>query len=78
MTTLYGRKYVDEGEVYAEWIQGYISGFNMINTLSKSIAVDYPGTDLWIRKWCETHPADRLVSAVTSFIRSQIDKQGQE
>ena len=73
------RTYYSKGEVYAEWIQGYISGFNVLsNNRSQQIDVDYPGVDLWIRKWCDTHAAEPLVEAVHSFIRGRVGLRRQE
>jgi hypothetical protein len=78
-----GQEYWSKAGVYANWIEGYISGVNTIIDVdpfrsgagqyqpSKQIGVDYLGTELWIRKWCNTHPAESLYYAVASFIRSR-------
>jgi hypothetical protein len=78
-----GRLFWSENKIYGEWIQGYISGVNMVLASdpfrsgggqydpSKQIAVDYSGTELWLRKWCDAHPAESLLTAVNSFIVSR-------
>jgi hypothetical protein len=62
-----GRIYVSESVAYQSWIEGYISGVNAYEP-TREVRVDYPGIELWIKAWCEAHPADPLVSAVGHFI----------
>ena len=69
-----GHVYMDQSAYYASWIVGYISGANaMIGTIggplyqSKQVYVDLAGTVLWIKNWCEAHPADALAFAVAAF-----------
>src|SRR5215831_12464947 len=54
-----GRKYLSEAAVYAAWIQGYISGVNSYERL-RQIKIDYAGTELWMKNWCNSHLADNL------------------
>jgi hypothetical protein len=65
-----GRRYVSEAAAYQSWIEGYISGVNAYEP-TREIRVDFPGIELWIKTWCESHPADTLVSAVGYFITSR-------
>ncbi len=74
-----GNTWFDKDEVYAEWIQGYITAVNLMQVFfphpTKQIDVDYPGTELWIRDWCEARPANSLLAAVSAFVRSQFGSQ---
>jgi hypothetical protein len=72
-----GNTYYSDSFAYAAWIQGYISGVNAYER-QRPIKVDYAGTELWIKKWCEAHPADTLVSAVGHFIASRWTAPGKE
>jgi hypothetical protein len=65
-----GRVYVSEAYAYQSWIEGYISGVNAYEP-TRETKVDYPGVELWIKTWCESHPADALVDAVGHFLLSR-------
>ena len=74
-TKIDGTEFVDQSTVYREWIEGFISGVNLIHgslrsmhSMPKDITVDYESTELWIANYCQTHPAERLVDAVVAFI----------
>jgi hypothetical protein len=47
-----GRRFSDDGEVFAEWIQGFITAFNAMPEVDEAhqVYVDYAGTSLWIMK----------------------------
>jgi hypothetical protein len=64
--------FFDAGEVYAAWLQGYLTGLNSVQSPgSRQIAVDYAGVRMWISNWCESRPANRLYEAAAAFARSQ-------
>lgn len=66
------RDFFDSAEVYAGWLQGYLSGLNSVQSPgSKQIAVDYAGVQMWITNWCQERPASRLYEAAAAFARSQ-------
>jgi hypothetical protein len=70
-----GATYYGMREVYAEWIQGFVTAANLQSDhRSKQISVDYPGTELWIRKWCDMRPAQTVIDAASAFIRDQKGK----
>jgi hypothetical protein len=65
-----GQKWFSESGLYAEWIQGFITAINVASDDSHQISADYPGVDLWLRNWCQAHPADLLGWAVSDFARA--------
>jgi hypothetical protein len=65
-----GRTYFSAAATYQSWIEGYISGVNAYEP-TREVRVDFPGIELWIRTWCESHPADALVDAVGHFLLSR-------
>lgn len=73
MAAIDGRTYFDEAVRYADWVEGYLTEANDTTrgTQHPQISVDFAGIDLWLRQWCERHPADLFVNAVTSFTRYQ-------
>jgi hypothetical protein len=70
-----GKTFVTENAAYQEWLEGYISGFNMFFAFGEpgqpDIRVDIAGIDAWVRNYCQTHPADSLTTAAWSFIASR-------
>jgi len=68
-----GTEFFDAGEVYAEWIQGYLSALNELNarTKKRQVSVDYPGVERWLRNWCQTHPAESVFAAIGAFASEQ-------
>jgi hypothetical protein len=66
-----GKVWFDDAGLYAQWIQGYISGINQMSKPDPAaqMGVDYPGIDLWLRKWCQAHPTNSLVDAVSALIK---------
>jgi hypothetical protein len=67
-----GRKWHDEGRLYAEWIQGYITAINILAAQNgaKQITVDYPGIELWMRNWCQANPTKLLMEGLMTFVKS--------
>ncbi len=64
-----GGDFFGESALYAEWIQGYISALNGLNSGgSRQIALDWDETDRWIREWCGAHPASKLEEATGTFV----------
>lgn len=58
-----------EGMAYSQWVQGYISALNALNSDSaKQIRVDWPTTDGWLRDFCERHPDTSFEEALGTFI----------
>jgi hypothetical protein len=53
-------KYFGKDGLYHEWIGGFLTATNKGSDASHQITVDYPGVDLWLRNWCQAHPADAL------------------
>lgn len=73
-----GQDFFDAGEVYAGWLQGYITGLNSVQPPgSRQIAVDYTGVRMWIANWCQSRPANRLYEAAAAFARSQWQSLGE-
>jgi hypothetical protein len=67
-----GKMYFDQSNLYAQWVQGFLTGINVTDfSGSKQIEIDYTGVQLWISKWCQENPASSLVEAVSAFARSQ-------
>jgi hypothetical protein len=65
-----GRKFSDESRSYSEWVQGFLSAINALNSAkenSHQLRPDYPGLDLWLRKWCEANPTEPFEMAVWAF-----------
>jgi hypothetical protein len=54
----------------AKWIQGFLTAWNIVSDDSHQITVDYPRVDLWVRNWCQAHPADSMGWAVTAFVQA--------
>jgi hypothetical protein len=74
-TKIDGTEFVDQSTVYREWIEGFISGVNLIHarfrsvqSMPKDINADSVSTELWIANYCQTHPAERLVDAAVAFV----------
>jgi hypothetical protein len=72
-TTIQGHQYVGATEIYAEWVDGFLTAA-LSGQENKQIAADSAGVDLWLRKWCDAHPANNLLDAVVAFVRDQTGK----
>jgi len=61
----------DKSYLFAEWINGFLTLYNIDNSGKAQIDIDFAGIDLWLRQWCEAHPTKRLVDAVAVFADEQ-------
>lgn len=63
--------YYDQSTLYAEWLQGFLSGVNIMADAATpgatQITSDYPAVDLWVRHWCEGNPTANLFKAAAAF-----------
>lgn len=68
-----GKIWYDKRTSYTQWILGYISALNATyyNIPQLQIRVNFSVTDLWIREWCNTHPADMVWAATTAFVKER-------
>jgi hypothetical protein len=76
-TTSLGRRgtsetseYFSEDALYAAWIHGFLEAINKGSDDAHKMTGDYAGVDLWLRNWCQTHPADPLGWAVQAFVQA--------
>ena len=54
------------------WIFGFISGAAIYGDLGDPLGrTDYNGVIYWITTYCQSRPADRLVSAARAFIKER-------
>jgi hypothetical protein len=63
-----GQTWFSENRLYAEWIMGFITAMNAV--YENQIHTDGPGFDLWLRNWCQEHPANSVHWAVAEFVRA--------
>jgi hypothetical protein len=68
-----GKTWIELGASYEQWIVGYISGVN--STRATQIAIDRDGIVLSVRKICEQHPDELLVSGVSRFVFQKTSSQ---
>jgi hypothetical protein len=62
---------VSENKAYQEWLMGFVSGFNYShsNDLEQQVTkIDPAGLDLWMRNWCNQHPAKAVFEGASAFI----------
>jgi hypothetical protein len=63
--------YVTENKVYQEWLLGFVTGFNATHAgdPEKQVTkIDPAGLDLWMRNWCNKHPAQTVTEGAATFI----------
>jgi len=82
MTWTDGRTYWSEAAQYLNWIDGYISGFNVFavhdprrGTIHE-VTIEHPALDAWVRNYCQSHPSSSVAEAVWSLIKSQAGGNG--
>jgi len=82
MTLRDGRTYWSEAAQYLNWIDGYISGFNVFavhdprrGTIHQ-VTIEQPALDAWVRNYCEAHRTSSVAEAVWSLIKSQAGGNG--
>jgi hypothetical protein len=67
-----GREYLTRSAAYREWLLGFVTAFNMSNGQRRNVEVpDVAAITGSARKWCQEHPADRLLSAAWHFVVEQ-------
>ena len=47
---------------------GFVSGFNAMHEEEQQVSVDLAGLDLWMRNWCNKHPAQKVFHGALAFI----------
>jgi hypothetical protein len=67
-----GKRWVELGFSYEQWILGYISATNFEQP--KQIVIDRDGLVLSVRRICEQHPDEVLMSGVSRFVAEQHNK----
>jgi hypothetical protein len=65
-----GQTWFDEHRLYGEWLLGFVSALNTASDDAHQINVDGPGIELWLRNWCQAHPADSVVWAASAFVKA--------
>jgi hypothetical protein len=60
--------FVNEYAQYQEWLMGFVSGFNAMHEEEQQVSVDLAGLDLWMRNWCNKHPAQKVFHGALAFI----------
>ena len=68
------KTYYDKYYAYSEWIQGYLTALSVLTDVHSLDAVDYPGVDLWMRKWCDKHPTQKIYDALNALIAEKESK----
>ena len=70
-----GKSWVELGFAYEQWLLGFVNGSNFARLdASKQIAVDRDGIVLSVKRICEDHPDELLVSAANRFVVAQQHK----
>ena len=74
MLSWQGENYSTPSHRYAQWISGYVSAVNRmrVDLGFSQIAYkgDINGMALWIKNYCDQHPAELIVSGVDNFVRA--------
>jgi hypothetical protein len=70
-----GRDYVDQADVFQQWLSGAISGANLMASLYgvgiKQALVDVASVDLFVRNYCSSHPTSAIVEALWALLRQE-------
>jgi hypothetical protein len=67
-----GTEFYDKAYMQSEWISGYLSAINALHQNPKQIDIDTAAVDLWLRQWCNLHPASTMMQAIDAFIVEQM------
>jgi hypothetical protein len=61
----------DRGFVYETWLSGYLTAFNAYNPGRSDIltGTDFDGAVVWIRNYCQEHPAVVVHMAAVKLIQ---------
>jgi hypothetical protein len=82
MTWTDGRTYWSEAAQYLNWIDGYISGFNVFAVRDPrrgaihQVTIEEAAIDARVRNYCRAHPASIVAEALWSVISSQAGGNG--
>lgn len=68
-----GKQWVELGYSHEQWILGYISASS--HALGNQIVYDRDGIVLAIKKICEQHPDELLITGVSRFVYQYTERQ---
>lgn len=65
--TYEAKHWYEEGTQYLQWIWGYVSGYNIMQPMSRQIKVDQEGITQWVKHYCENDADVTLLYATGAF-----------
>lgn len=69
-----GKQWLEEGNLYEQWLAGYVSGYNASLPLKKQVSFDMDGITQWVKHYCEENADVTLTYAVGAFIMHEEKK----
>jgi hypothetical protein len=79
-----GKTYFTEANAYTQWLVGFVSAVNWINSAAivsnaagsrqklRDMSMDVNGIALWVKNYCDANPAKTIYNGATAYINMHL------